>query len=53
MATIAIALLRKIPHMRIGEWFGKCRPFLNDIALSKLAAFTNHPMRMCRILGFC
>jgi hypothetical protein len=27
--------------------------FHNDIALSKMSEFTNHPMRMCRILGFC
>jgi hypothetical protein len=31
---------------------GKFRPFHNDIALSKLPEFTNHPMRMCEILGF-
>jgi hypothetical protein len=37
----------------VGRSHGKFRSFHNDIALSKLSEYINHPVRMSRILRFC
>jgi hypothetical protein len=46
--------LAKSPKSAHAHWVvGKWEPFRNDIALSKLFSFTNHPMRMCEFRVFC